>query len=89
MVDVFFQLSNRKRGKWSSPRFLQAYGLASGTVPLPSSDNCTMIAVIEDIRPSICDESLAADIHEANVKLHSGIFDALNSNMFDYAEDSC
>ena len=64
MVEVFVKHSNEKRGKWSSPKTVLSYDHNTRTVVLPGRNGRTIQAAIEDIRPSLSDNTLAVSIKD-------------------------
>ena len=65
LVQVFIKKQNQKRGKWSQNKPVLAYDFPNRTITVPGSNGRKICAAIEDVRPAIRDNELAAAVQDA------------------------
>eukprot|EP00178_Gracilaria_changii_P016470 TRINITY_DN4728_c0_g1_i1.p1 TRINITY_DN4728_c0_g1~~TRINITY_DN4728_c0_g1_i1.p1 ORF type:complete len:805 (-),score=91.02 TRINITY_DN4728_c0_g1_i1:529-2943(-) len=73
MVQLFVKHQHQKRGHWSSAKPILSYDRASRTVTVPGAHGRKISAAIEDIRPAVSKDELAARIQDALDEMQSSV----------------
>ncbi|PXF44011.1 hypothetical protein BWQ96_06244 [Gracilariopsis chorda] len=73
MVQMFVKHQNQKRGHWSSAKPVLSNDRASRTVTLPGANGRNLSAAIEDLRPAVSKDELAATIQDDLDDMHSSV----------------
>lgn len=77
-VQVFIKRDKEKRGRWLLPRIVLTYDRSVRTITVPGSNGKTISAAIEDTRPALADDSLAALVQEGIDRLDTELSDSLD-----------
>lgn len=59
LVQIYIKQQHEKRGSWSAPKPVLAFGATSNTVTVPGSEGCTIKAAVEDARFAATNNDLA------------------------------